>query len=138
MEHIPTTITTGLPASLNTEPQTKKDIALQKAGATREVAYKTMVEGLSATITKYDRDGDSLGEQPDYSTRLKSAELISRLNGDLKENVVDNRVVNISGVSAEAMSGLLAMVADVKEQLLALRTSGRQTGEIIDIETSSG
>lgn len=111
----------------------KKDIALTKAGATRDIAYKAMVEALGAETMVLDKFG---GEHltPDHSSRLKSAELISKLNGDLKtETTIDNRVVNISGVSTEVMTGLLHMVKDVAEQLSALRSSGRQTGEIFDI-----
>lgn len=114
----------------------KKDIALAKAGATRELAYRTLVDACSATTVRYDRDGDCIGEQPDYATRVKAAESISRLNGDLKETplvVIDHKTINISD---EAFGQLLHMVKDVSVQLVALRTNGQQTGEIIDIETS--
>lgn len=117
------------------EPLGKKELALNKAGATRENAYNAMVEALKATIVKYDRDGECLGESPDYSTRLKSAELISRLNGDLKDTLtVDNRTVVITGVSADVVKVLTDMVKDVGEQLRALRGNGMQTGEIIDVQ----
>lgn len=111
----------------------KKELALEKAGATREVAYKTMVDGLEAESMTVDKFGDE-HMTPDHSSRLKAAELISRLNGDLKtETIVDNRTVNISGVGAESIGVLLHMVKDVAEQLRALRSSGQQTGEIIDV-----
>lgn len=120
----------------NEEKLTKRDIALNKAGATRELAYKTYVEACSATIMKYDRDGDCIGEYPDHPTRTKAADSISRLNGDFKEGIViDNKVVNITGVSTEVMNGLLHMVKDVADQLRLLRSSGKQTGEIIDVES---
>lgn len=116
------------------EQLSKKEKALEKAGATRELAYRTYVEGCNATITKYDRDGDCIGEQPDYATRIKAADSISRLNGDLKDApLVDARTVTVSGLDTSAIAGLLHMVNDVAEQLASLRQSGRQTGEIIDI-----
>lgn len=110
----------------------KKELALINAGATREVAYKTMVDGLSALTITVDKFGVE-HESPDTSNRLKSAEMIARLHGDLKTDVVvDNRQVKIS-VGADAVKELLGMVADVKEQMEMLRTDGRQTGEIIDV-----
>ncbi len=117
----------------STEILPKKEQALIKAGATREVSYKTMVAALDAESMTVDKFG-SEHMTPDHSSRLKAAELISRLNGDLKtETVIDNRVVNISGVSTEVVEGLLHMVKDVADQLRALRDNGCQTGEIIDL-----
>lgn len=114
-------------------PTGKKQLALIKAGATREIAYKTMVDGLEAESMTVDKFG-SEHFTPDHSSRLKAAELISRLNGDLKtETTIDNRTVNITGVSNEAVSELLHMVKDVANQLVAIRTNGQQTGEIIDV-----
>jgi hypothetical protein len=112
---------------------TKKESALVRAGATREVAYKTMVAGLEAESMTVDKFGDE-HMTPDHSSRLKAAELISRLNGDLKDSpTVDARQITINGISGEAVETLLHMVSDVSKQLSALRTSGQQTGEIIDI-----
>lgn len=114
-------------------PTGRKEKALEKAGATRAIAYKTMVSALEAETMTLDKYGEE-HTAPDHSSRLKAAELISRLNGDLKaETVIDNRVVNIQGVPQEVLTGLLNMVKDVSEQLVALRTSGQQTGEIIDV-----
>lgn len=111
----------------------KKDIALEKAGATRDVAYNTMVKALAAESMTVDKFGDE-HMTPDHSSRLKAAELISRLNGDLRTDVtVDNRTVNINGINAEAITDLLHMVKDVAEQLRGLKAGGQQTGEIIDI-----
>lgn len=111
----------------------KKELALERAGATRDIAYKTMVAGLDAESMTVDKFGLE-HTTPDHSSRLKAAELISRLNGDLKnETVVDNRTVNINSIDTEAFTSLLHMVKDVASQLQALRTSGQQTGEIIDI-----
>ena len=117
------------------ENLSKKEIALNKAGATRERAYKAYVEALGATITKYDREGDVLGVEPDFPTRIKAADSISRLNGDMKEGVlVDNRQINIGTITVESMSILINTVKDVNEQLRLLPISGQQTGEIIDVE----
>lgn len=129
----PLEATSPLP-SVETEPLTRKEVALVKAGATREVAYKSFVEALGAETMSLDKFGDE-HFAPDHSTRIRAAEMISKLNGDLKaETVVDNRVVNISGVNAEALGGLVQMVSDVKLQLESLRESGRQTGEILDVQ----
>lgn len=115
----------------------KKEIALEKAGATRDVSYKTMVNALEAESMTVDKYGTE-HMTPDHSSRLKAAELISRLNGDLKtDTVIDNRVVNISGISTEVMTGLLHMVKDVADQLRSLRSNGCQTGEILDISVES-
>ena len=124
-------------ATLNTEvmttPTGKKELALEKAGATREVAYNTMVSALSAESMTVDKFGDE-HMTPDHGSRLKAAELISRLNGDLKTDVVvDSRVVTVTGVPASVLGDLLHMVKDVSVQLRALRGSGQQTGEVIDV-----
>ena len=110
----------------------KKELALAKAGATREASYKAMVDGLTSKRMTVDKFGDEHWED-DTTNRLKSAELISRLNGDLKESpTVDNRSVVIN-VGADALAVLMEMGQDIKRQLDALPTSGQQTGEIIDI-----
>lgn len=114
-----------------------KDTALAKAGATRKVAYETMVAGLRAKTMTLDKFGQEHFSD-DHTSRLRAAELISKLNGDLKtETTVDNRVVNISGVSEDVVRGLIQVVDDVGKQLTALRTSGKQTGEIIDVTVTT-
>jgi hypothetical protein len=116
------------------EVLTPKELRMEKAGATREAAYKVLVEGLSAETMTLDKFG---GEHvaPDNPSRLRASEMILKMRGDIRpETVVDNRTVNISGVSGEVTSQLLHMVKDVAMQLAALRTSGQQTGEIIDVE----
>jgi hypothetical protein len=116
-------------------PTTKKDIALVKAGATREVAYNTMVAGLSARSMTVDKFGEEHWAD-DHTSRLRAAEMISKLNGDLKDVAsFDNRSITIN-IGNEVMVDLLHMVKDVASQLVALRTSGQQTGEIIDVQAS--
>ena len=122
----------ALPTSVETTHTGKKELALEKAGATRERAYMTMVAGLEAESMTVDKFGDE-HMTPDHGSRLKAAELISRLNGDLKEQPsIDARSVTIN-VGAESVTELLNMVADVAQQLRNLKTSGQQTGEILDV-----
>lgn len=116
-----------------------KEVAMQKAGATREESYKAIVRGLNSKKMTIDKFGEEHFEE-DTTNQLRSAEIISRMNGDLKpDTVVDNRSVsiNMSNVSNEILQGMLDMVKDVKGQLASLRTSGHQTGEIIDVEEIS-
>ncbi len=113
----------------------KKSEAMLAAGATREAAWKAVVAGLSAKKMTVDKFGEEHYEE-DTTNQLRSAELIARGIGDLKnENVVDNRQVNInvSNITKEAWAGMMDMVSDVKGQLAVLKKSGHQTGEIIDI-----
>lgn len=110
----------------------KKELALEKAGATREAAYKAVVNGLTARKMTVDKFGEEHYEE-DTTNQLRAAEIISKLNGDIKnETVIDNRQVHIS-VGKEDIKPLLEIVANVNAQLAALKASGRQTGEIIDI-----
>lgn len=112
-----------------------KEVALQKAGATREASYKAIVAGLTCQKMTLDKFGEEHWEA-DTTNQLRSAEIIARMNGDLRpDTLVDNRQVNVTlgGVSTEILTGMLEMVADVKKQLAGLKGSGHQTGEIIDI-----
>lgn len=112
---------------------TPKEQRMEKAGATREAAYKVLVDGLTAETMTLDKFG---GEHlaPDNPSRLRASEMILKMRGDIRpDTMVDNRTVNINGINNEAVESLLHMVKDVAEQLVSLRTSGRQTGEIIDI-----
>lgn len=113
----------------------KKSEAMLAAGATREAAWKAVVAGLTAKKMTLDKFGEEHYEE-DTTNQLRSAELIARGIGDLKpETLVDNRQVsiNVNNISKEAWAGMMDMVSDVKSQLAALKSSGHQTGEIIDI-----
>jgi len=112
----------------------KKESALIKAGATREVAYKAMVEGLNAESMTVDKYGDE-HMTPDHQARLKAAEMISRLHGDLKAEGGSNTTYNtVIQSSSEEMKVFSEMIKDVKEQLDGLVMSGRQTGDVLDAE----
>lgn len=63
---------------------TKKEIAMERAGAGRKVAYQALAEACTATKITIDKYGEEHTE-PDTANRLRAAELISRMNGDLKD-----------------------------------------------------
>lgn len=112
---------------------TPKEYRMEKAGLTREAAYKKTVEMMSAQVMTLDKFG---GEHfaPDNPTQLRATEMVLKMRGDIRPDVqVDNRIVNISGITIDVVNGLTEMVRDVSDQLKALRTSGQQTGEIIDV-----
>lgn len=112
--------------------ETRKEQAMVVAGATREEAYKAIVRGLTAKKMTVDKFGEEHFEE-DTTNQLRSAEIISRMNGDMKTDVVvDNRVVNIS-IGKDDLVPLMKVVEDVRIQLEGLRSNGKQTGEIIDI-----
>lgn len=116
-----------------TEILSPKDMRMEKAGATREVAYKKVVDMLSAKNMTVDKYGDEHFSE-DNTTQLRASEMILKMRGEIRPDVVvDNRVVNISGIPKEILTGLIDMVRDVGDQLSSLRTSGQQTGEIIDV-----
>lgn len=119
---------------LTTEGLTKKEIAILESGATRERAYNKLVEMTDARNIVLDKFGEE-HSVPDNPTQLRAAELILRVNNDLKEGVtIENKTVNISGVSEKMVGGLLDMVKDMTAQLKALKANGCQTGEILDAE----
>lgn len=119
------------------DPSSKKDIALAKVGATREIAYRAAVEALSARSMTVDKFGEEHFIE-DHGNRLKAAEFIAKMNGDLKENAVniDNRVVNVSGITSAVLEEFIKVAKSIDEKLASLRTSGQQTGEIIDVEAA--
>lgn len=109
-----------------------KNTAMAEAGATREAAYKAVVAGLTAKKMTVDKFGDEHFEE-DTTNQLRAAEIISKLNGDIKTDItVDNRQVHVSVGKAD-LAPLLEIVANVNAQLESLKRSGRQTGEIIDV-----
>ena len=119
-----------------TEVISTKEKKMVDAGLTREKSYRKIVDMMDAKVMTLDKfGGEHLAE--DNSTQLRAAEMHLKMTGDIRpETLVDNRTVNISGVSAELANGLLHMLKDVASQLTALRSSGQQTGEIIDVEVS--
>ena len=119
-------------------PTDKKSSALIKTGATREKAYSTMVEALGAESVQLDKFGDE-HTSPDYQARLKAAELISKLHGDMKETSIGSLTVNnVISISPEELRVFTDMVRSVRDELATLTTSGRQTGEVIDADFVAG
>ena len=120
----------------NIELVTTKEQKLEAAGLTRESAYIKIAKLQSAQVMTLDKFG---GEHfaDDNPTQLRATEMQLKMIGDIRpETVIDNRVVNISGISNDVVTGLLHMVKDVADQLRALKVDGRQTGEIIDVEVN--
>lgn len=75
-----------------------KEDALLASGASRDRVYRVLVEGLGATREQisYDSDGVKVVELvPDYDRRNKSAELLLKAYGDLKEqNIVGTNITH--------------------------------------------
>ena len=118
---------------VETEVQTPKEKKMAVAGLTREASYRNLEELTRAEVMTLDKFG---GEHlaADNPTRLRANEIILKMTGDISpEKVIDNRVINISGIPTDVVNSMLHMVKDVAMQLSALRTSGQQTGEIIDV-----
>lgn len=124
---------TNLPAEASL---TRKELALNKAGATREAGAKAIAEALHATkIIQLDKFGTT-AEEPDHAMRLKAEELRARYVGDLKPDnspVTNVAVVNTTGVTPSMIQGMIDMISSVDFQLRGLKASGSQTGEIIDV-----
>ena len=119
--------------TIPTEVMTIKEQKMALAGLTREKSYKKLVDMHDAQVMTLDKFGEE-HFAPDNTTQLRAAEMLLKMTGDIRpETVIDNRTVNISGISNELGEGLLHMLKDVAGQLSALRVSGQQTGEIIDV-----
>lgn len=112
----------------------KKEIALEKSGATRELAYNKIVAMTKAQNMTLDKFGGEHFSE-DNATQLRASEMILRLNGDLKETLVDNRVYNnVVNITAAELAKFSEIIRGVHDEIRNLRNSGRQTGEIIDVE----
>jgi hypothetical protein len=119
---------------LNSENNlSKKELALEKSGASRELAYNKIVAMTKAQVMTLDKfGGEHFAE--DNNAQLRASEMILKLNGDLKDTLVDNRVYNNTvNVSAAELAVFTDIVKAMNEEIKGLRNSGRQTGEIIDI-----
>ena len=119
--------------NLPAEILTPKELRMEVAGATREAAYKALVDGLTSEVMVLDKFG---GEHtaPDTNARLRASELILKMRGDIKpDNAIDNRTVSINITNGD-ITELTGMIEDVRKQLASLGASGQQTGEIIDVE----
>ena len=107
--------------------ETKQEV-MEKVGATRVASLTAVVDGLSATKMTIDKYGEEHIE-PDHNIRLKSAEMIARMNGDIKpDGTISNTQVNIACSSAE--------IKELMEFVNGRRVGsvrGQQSGEIIDV-----
>jgi len=105
----------------------KQELALIKAGATRERGAAAIAEALVATKMTIDKYGEEHIE-PDHAMRLRAEEIRAKMVGDIKPDggVVNNSVV--IGISADEFKALLMTarknVVDVKIE------NGGQSGDI--------
>lgn len=112
---------------------TSKELRMEDAGLTRESAYNKVLEMMNAQIMTLDKFGEE-HYSPDNSTQLRATEMVLKMRGEIRpDTVIDNRVVNISGVTSESVTGLLNMVRSAADRIYSMKTNGRQTGEIIDV-----
>jgi len=112
-----------------------KQLAMERAGATREESYKAMVRGLTSTTTIIDKFGEE-HIFPDTTNQLRAAELITKAHGDWKEGATinnNNVRIEMGEVRTTLLEGVMEMGRDLAQQIKQLNGSGRQTGEIIDI-----
>lgn len=93
--------------AVSPEDNSKKVIALKKAGVTRELIYSKLYEGLNAVRVKIDSDerGEPVEVQvPDLIIRHKYIDTAARIYGDLKETNVSVGVqVNVSKEERELL-----------------------------------
>jgi len=127
-----------LPAEIKNTPEkflTSKELRMRDAGLTRESAYKKVLEMQSAQVMTLDKFG---GEHfaPDNATQLRATEMVLKMTGDIKPDDGGNsHTTGVSGINEEAISGLLNMFKSALDRMEAMKSNGRQTGEIIDVET---
>ena len=97
---------------------------MEEAGASREASYKVLAEGLKAEDIVLDKFG---GEHsvPNHNARLKAAETIARMNGDIKPSGEVSIVQNTINITDERLTELMKEYS--KPRIL------RQSGEVIDI-----
>lgn len=107
------------------ENLSRRELALNTAGATKKIAYTKVVEKLDAksiTVDKYGEEHIS----DDNPTQLRAAELILRLHNDIKPDGSVTVVNNTVTISSDEFKRIL-------EDDRKVRQVG-QTGEIIDVE----
>ena len=121
-----------LPAEI--EPLlSKREITLNKSGATKKVAYEKIVEKLSATSMTLDKFGEE-HISDDNVAQLKATELILKLHNDIKpDGAVTNVTNNVIVVSSDEMKGYIE-----ESRKLRRINANEQTGEIIDVQKYSG
>lgn len=115
-----------------TENIPKKEMILNRAGATRERGARIIADAMDATKMTVDRFGEEHLEI-DHTTRLRAEELRAKYTGDIKP---DGAMVNIHPmliVTSAEMKGYI-------EEARRLRQTDirEQTGEIADVSKYSG
>ena len=116
------------------ELMSPKELRMEKAGLTRETAYKKIVEMQSAQVMTLDKFG---GEHfaPDNTTQLRATEMVLKMRGDIKpDNMVDARVYNTQvSITPSELEAFTGIVTSMRDEIRNLKGSGRQTGEVIDV-----
>lgn len=117
------------------ETLTPRELRMKECGLNAELAYKKLVEMHSAQTMTLDKFG---GEHfsPDNPTQLRAAEMLLKMRGDIKpDETIGTKIVNVSGITTEAVTNLLSMLKAASDRMVSNKINGRQTGEIIDVET---
>jgi nicotinate-nucleotide pyrophosphorylase len=109
-----------------------KEKKMVEAGLTREKSYRKIVDMMEAKTMVLDKFGGEHFSE-DNPTQLRAAEMHLKMTGDIKpENFTENKVVNVN-ISSGAFDKMVEWVKDMRAQMVALKSSGQQTGEIIDV-----
>ncbi len=103
---------------------TNKETRMEKAGASREASYKVLAASLTANDIVLDKFGGE-HEVPNHPVRLKAAETIARMNGDIKPDGSVTVTTNNISITAAEFEAIVAKYGAPK--IL------RQSGEIIDV-----
>ena len=103
---------------------TNKETRMEKAGASREASYRVLAESLTANDTVLDKFGGE-HEVPNHGVRLKAAETIARMNGDIKPDGAVTVTTNNISITVAEFERIVAQYG--KPKIL------RHSGEIIDV-----
>lgn len=97
---------------------------MDEAGASRAASYRVLAESLTAYDVVLDKFGGE-HEVPNHGARLKAAETIARMNGDIKPSGEISIVQNTINITDERLEELMKEYG--KPRIL------RQSGEVIDV-----
>lgn len=120
-----------MPQELSEVVNSTKEVAMVKAGATREAYILRVVAALTCKKMTIDKFGEEHFEE-DTTNQLRASEIIAKMNGDIKPDIlVDNRkaTITVNGAPDE-IKKLIEVVNAVNTELMGLKESGRQTGRI--------